>query len=114
MYPYHGMILVSWLELPHNQTIDKRYHGKAGYFCSEVELNMAFPSSLLSCLVFLLSVGRVGFTRRESVPGRVCNVRLWTLNFPIVMMKSGCLLSLAFSTPFPLYSLVIHPVRLEA
>jgi hypothetical protein len=23
MYPYHGMILVSWLELPHYQTIDK-------------------------------------------------------------------------------------------
>jgi hypothetical protein len=73
MYPYHGMILVSWLELPHNQTIDKRYHGEAGYFCSDVELNMAFSSSLLSCLSLISQSSR--FHSPESVPGRVCNVQ---------------------------------------
>ena len=45
MYSYHATIPVSWLESNHQQ----RYLDSAGYFCSDVELKMAFLfNSLIS------------------------------------------------------------------
>jgi hypothetical protein len=45
MYSYHATIPVSWLESNHQQ----RYLDSVGYFCSDVELKMAFLfNSLIS------------------------------------------------------------------